>query len=219
MVKVRIVDTRQEFAMGKDGGTQLWCPNCESVQVCRVDTTYTEADRGNFDWYRDFPVKTFRRPRVCNKCNEFFFTSEVNEDVLQKLFESEDLGKLKSLKVLQQSIDEFAKERDWQQFHTIKNLTLALVGEVGELAELIQWKSESEIGSELQRPKKLIKVSAEDRATLRARFEDELADVFIYLLRLASVSNADLIRAAKFKMQRNRIRYSIEKSKGNADKQ
>ena len=52
---------------------------------------------------------------------------------------------------LQSEIDEFAEERDWEQFHTVKNLILALVGEVGELAEIIQWKTDLEIEKELSR--------------------------------------------------------------------
>ena len=50
---------------------------------------------------------------------------------------------------LQSEIDEFAEERDWEQFHTVKNLILALVGEVGELAEIVQWKTDLEIETEL----------------------------------------------------------------------
>jgi dCTP diphosphatase len=123
---------------------------------------------------------------------------------------------------LQSEIDQFAKERDWEQFHTVKNLVLALVGEVGELAEIVQWKTDSEIETELSRVGLLARAISEPLSydsDLKSRLEEELADVFIYLLRIASVSDIDLMKAAEIKMQLNRARYTIEKSKGNAKKQ
>lgn len=123
---------------------------------------------------------------------------------------------------LQSEIDQFAKERNWEQFHTVKNLVLALVGEVGELAEIVQWKTDSEIETELSPVGLLVHAITEPRSydsDLKSRLEEELADVFIYLLRIASVSDIDLMRAAEIKMQLNRARYTIEKSKGNAKKQ
>ena len=123
---------------------------------------------------------------------------------------------------LQSEIDEFAEERDWEQFHTVKNLILALVGEVGELAEIIQWKTDLEIEQELSPVGLLTRAITEplaDEPDLKGRLEEELADVFIYLLRIASVTNIDLMKAAEIKMQLNQARYTIEKSKGNAKKQ
>ena len=123
---------------------------------------------------------------------------------------------------LQSEIDQFAKERNWEQFHTLKNLILALVGEVGELAEIVQWKTDVEIEAELSPVGLLVRAITEplsDESDLKSRLEEELADVFIYLLRIASVTDTDLIKAAKIKMQLNQARYTIEKSKGNAEKQ
>ena len=123
---------------------------------------------------------------------------------------------------LQSEIDQFAKERNWEQFHTVKNLVLALVGEVGELAEIVQWKTDSEIETELSPVGLWLHAITEPLSydsDLKSRLEEELADVFIYLLRIASVSDIDLMRAAEIKMQLNRARYTIEKSKGNAKKQ
>jgi NTP pyrophosphatase (non-canonical NTP hydrolase) len=208
--------------MGKDGGTQLWCSNCESIQVCRVDTTYveTEENRGNVFWHRAPSVNSFRRPRVCNKCEAFFWTDEINEELLQKLLDYEELSGIYSLEGLQKEITAFTAERDWEKFHTLKNLVLALVGEVGELAEVVQWKSDAEIKSEFDKKpeEKLLDVIFEAR-TLPNRLEEELADVFIYLLRISTITNIDLISAVKAKMEQNAARYTIEKSKGNADKQ
>ena len=123
---------------------------------------------------------------------------------------------------LQSEIDQFAEERDWEQFHTVKNLILALVGEVGELAEIVQWKTDLEIQTELSPLGLLVQAITEPLSydsDLKSRLEEELADVFIYLLRIASVSDINLMKAAEIKMQLNRARYTIEKSKGNAKKQ
>lgn len=208
--------------MGKDGGTQMWCPNCESIQICRVDTTYveTEENRGNVFWHQAPNIKSFRRPRVCNKCEEFFWTDEVDENLLQKLLDYEELSGTYSLEGLQKEITDFAAKRDWEKFHTVKNLVLALVGEVGELAEVVQWKSDAEIASELDKKpeEKLLDVIFESN-TLSNRLEEELADVFIYLLRISTVTKIDLVTAVRTKMEKNAARYTVEKSKGNSDKQ
>jgi dCTP diphosphatase len=208
--------------MGKDGGTQLWCPNCESIQVCRVDATYIESDenRGNVFWHRVPSIRSFRRPRVCNKCEESFWTDEINEDLLEKLLDYEELSGVYSLEGLQKEIADFAAERDWEQFHTLKNLVLALVGEVGELAEVIQWKSDAEIESEFSKtPEAKLLDAIFDEESLANRLEEELADVFIYLLRISTVTKIDLISAVKAKMEQNAIRYTVEKSRGNSEKQ
>src|SRR3954462_15671504 len=99
----------------------------------------------------------------------------------------------------------FAEERDWAQFHTPKNLAMALVGEAGELAAVFQWLT----------PEASADVSDRQR---RARIEDELADVFIYLVRLADVLGVDLMHAADEKIKRNGRRYPVELSRGRADK-
>jgi dCTP diphosphatase len=99
-------------------------------------------------------------------------------------------------------------------------LVLALVGEVGELAEIIQWKTDSEIQSEIEKTpeEKLLDVILETES-LTNRVAEELADILIYLLQIATITNIDLIAAVKAKMEQNAARYTIEKSKGNAEKQ
>jgi len=108
---------------------------------------------------------------------------------------------------LQTEIAAFAAERDWEQFHTVKNLILALVGEAGELAAVVQWLEN--VDREYLANNYAIKVS----------LEDELADVLIYLLRIADVADVNLEQAVKNKMAKNSVRYTVEKSKGNAEKQ
>jgi NTP pyrophosphatase (non-canonical NTP hydrolase) len=107
---------------------------------------------------------------------------------------------------LQGRLQKFTKDRNWEQFHSIRNLLLALVGEVGELSESVQWLGEIDQKFFKENPDKL------------KAFEEELADVLIYLIRLADVSGINLLEAAEAKIQKNENRYTVEKSKGNAEK-
>ena len=100
----------------------------------------------------------------------------------------------------------FADNRDWQQFHTARNLVLALVGETGELAAEFQWISDDNIADALQNVDK------------REAVGSELADVFIYLLRLADVSGIDLAEELRKKIAINEKRYPADKAKGSAAK-
>lgn len=110
-----------------------------------------------------------------------------------------------ALFVLREAVADFAADRDWTQFHTPKNLAMALAGEVGELVEIFQWLSSEE--------------SAAVMSSLRAQdVRDELADVLIYLVRLADVLDVDLIDAGFEKLQKNALKYPVEKVKGSAEK-
>ncbi len=97
---------------------------------------------------------------------------------------------------------QFSADRDWEQFHTPKNLAMALSGEVGELIEIFQWLSPEESAS-----------LDEDKL---AHAGDELADVVIYLVRLADVLGIDLGEAVSRKMEANSARYTVEASRGSA---
>ena len=103
-------------------------------------------------------------------------------------------------------MDKFAKDRDWEKFHSVKNLSMALSVESSELLEIFQWMSEEESNNVSQNPEKLQKI------------EDEVADIFVYLLRLTGKLNIDLERAIKNKMIKNAEKYPIELSRGNAKK-
>lgn len=98
----------------------------------------------------------------------------------------------------------FTRERDWDQFHDPKSLLLALVGEVGELAELLQWLPSERAAS----------LAAEQ--PLKGRLDDELADVLIYLVRLADVLDCDLGSAALVKLAANEQRFSPAEVRGSA---
>jgi dCTP diphosphatase len=105
---------------------------------------------------------------------------------------------------LQRSIREFARERDWEQFHTPKNLSMALSGEVGELVEIFQWLTPEEAAAVME-------------SARAGDVEDELADVLIYLLRLADVLDIDLIAASRSKLRHNEQRYPRHEVRGRAD--
>nr|XP_057927858.1 glutamyl-tRNA(Gln) amidotransferase subunit B, mitochondrial [Doryrhamphus excisus] len=101
---------------------------------------------------------------------------------------------------------EFTDERDWNQFHQPRNLLLAMVGEVGEVAELFQWKGEVTEG--------LPDWSEAEREQLA----HELSDVFIYLVELAEKCRVDLPQAVLRKMVLNRLKYPASKVHGSAKK-
>ncbi|SFQ45309.1 NTP pyrophosphatase, house-cleaning of non-canonical NTPs [Amycolatopsis arida] len=93
---------------------------------------------------------------------------------------------------------DFAAARNWEPFHTPKNLVMALSGEVGELTELFQWLTPEESAAVLDDPG-----TAHD-------VRDELADVLLYLVRLADVLGVDLLAAAEAKIDRNEHRFPPE---------
>jgi dCTP diphosphatase len=96
----------------------------------------------------------------------------------------------------------FTEERNWSQFHDPKSLLLALVGEVGELAELLQWLPAAEL-EQLARGE-----------PLRGRVGEELADVLLYLVRLADVLDCDLAAAARNKMTASEDRFPAAEVRG-----
>jgi NTP pyrophosphatase (non-canonical NTP hydrolase) len=105
-----------------------------------------------------------------------------------------------SLVELRQKIDAFVNERDWAQFHSPKNLAMAMIVEAAELVEHFQWDT--------------IQESYDLSAEKRQEVAHELADTFVYLLRLAEVTGIDLIKAAHEKIALNAIKYPVEKAKG-----
>ncbi|HXX38549.1 MAG TPA: nucleotide pyrophosphohydrolase [bacterium] len=107
---------------------------------------------------------------------------------------------------LRNQLRAFARERDWQRFHTPKNLAMSVAVEAAELLEIFQWLSDTQSS----------KISASTRDMARVR--EEMADVFIYLIRLADILSIDLEKAAAAKIARNARRYPVAASKGNAVK-
>ena len=100
----------------------------------------------------------------------------------------------------------FRDARDWRRFHGLKNLMLSLSLEAAELIELGQWKDDSEIEDAI------------GDADFRARLGEECADVLLYLLLICERAGIDLAQAAGDKIERNGLKYPVDKARGNARK-
>ena len=99
-----------------------------------------------------------------------------------------------------QKIRNFCEERDWRKFHNPKDLAIALSIESSELLELFLWKNPDETASICK--------------TKSSQIEEEIADIAIYLLDLVDVLNIDLKKAIQHKLEKNRLKYPVELSKG-----
>jgi NTP pyrophosphatase (non-canonical NTP hydrolase) len=110
---------------------------------------------------------------------------------------------LESLKL---RLRDFSGARDWEQFHSIRNLILALVGEVGELAAEFQWLNDEQVESAMLDTQK------------REAVGSELADILAYLIRIADIAKFDLESELIKKLKVNESRYPIDKSKGSSAK-
>jgi NTP pyrophosphatase (non-canonical NTP hydrolase) len=111
---------------------------------------------------------------------------------------------MRELDELKQRLRKFAQERDWDQFHSPKNLSMALSVEVAELVEHFQWLTED-------------KSQQLDEKTL-AEVADEIADVQVYLLRLADKLDVDILDAVDKKIKKNEAKYPADKVRGSSKK-
>ena len=111
---------------------------------------------------------------------------------------------LKQLDDLNERLSEFARERDWEQFHSVKNLSMALTVEAGELMEHFQWLTQEQ--------------SNHLSAGKLEEVEQEMADILIYLVRIASKLDVDLLSAAQKKMNINEEKYPADRVRGSARK-
>lgn len=108
------------------------------------------------------------------------------------------------LQVLRDKLRAFAAERDWEQFHSPKNLSMALMVEVAELMEHFQWLTEAQ--------------SADLPQETRQAVSEELADILLYLVRLSDRLGVDLKVAAEHKLEKNAAKYPAEQVRGSAKK-
>lgn len=115
-----------------------------------------------------------------------------------------DFALEKKMNALRDSLRKFVSERDWDQFHSPKNLAMALSVEASELMEHFQWLTEDE--SRRLPPEKL------------AAVRDEMADVLVYLVRLADKLDVDLLEAAAQKIEKNALKYPAAKVRGSMKK-
>lgn len=107
---------------------------------------------------------------------------------------------------LRERVLAFARERDWEQFHSPKNLSMALAAEAGELMEHFLWTESQASGAALADPAR------------REKIEDEIADVVIYALEFANIGGIDLARAIEAKLAKNAAKYPVEKARGRSAK-
>ncbi|MDP3210726.1 MAG: nucleotide pyrophosphohydrolase [Methylotenera sp.] len=105
-----------------------------------------------------------------------------------------------SLDALRARVNNFVTERDWAQFHSPKNLAMAMIVEAGEVVEHFQWMTEQE--------------SRQLDAQTKEQVGQELSDTLVYLLRIAEVCGIDLIEAANKKIDLNAQKYPVDKCKG-----
>jgi dCTP diphosphatase len=123
---------------------------------------------------------------------------DKEQDTHRPLPQSLDLASLTG------SLRTFAAERDWDQFHTPRNLLLALTAEVGELNEVLQWRGE---------------VAAEDLTQRdRQRLGEEASDVLCYLVRFCDKAGIDLATAVAAKLEQNSKKYPADQCRGKSDK-
>lgn len=113
---------------------------------------------------------------------------------------------MNSIEAVREALLRFRDERDWQQFHSLRNLIVSLNLEAGELLELTQWKSDAEVAA----------LPADPAA--REALADECADVLLYLLLVADTAGIDLLDAAQRKLAKNTEKYPVEKCYGRSDK-
>ncbi len=111
-----------------------------------------------------------------------------------------------NLPALTQALLKFRDERNWAQFHTLRNLIVSLNLESAELLELTQWKSDAEM------------VALENDAAAHEALRDECADVLLYLLLIADKAGIDLEAAARAKLEKNAAKYPVAKAYGSSRK-
>jgi NTP pyrophosphatase (non-canonical NTP hydrolase) len=111
-----------------------------------------------------------------------------------------------SVAELRQRVLAFARERDWEQFHSPKNLSMALAAEAGELMEHFLWTAPEASRAVADDPQR------------RGRVAEELADVVIYALQFANATGLDVAAAVEAKLAANALKYPVEKSRGRAVK-
>lgn len=111
-----------------------------------------------------------------------------------------------TLAELKEKIQSFARERDWEQFHHPKNLSMAIAAEAAELMEHFLWTKEGEDHAVLKDPQKGLEV------------REELADIVIYAMEFANIAHIDLAESITLKMAANARKYPVEKSRGRSAK-
>ena len=113
---------------------------------------------------------------------------------------------LMDVKYIQNKLSDFAKKRDWEKFHNLKNLAISINIESSELLEIFQWDDNQKVDEKLKKKQ------------FKERISDEVADVLLYLLRFSQIANLDLEKICLKKMKKNAKKYPIKLSKGKSTK-
>lgn len=111
-----------------------------------------------------------------------------------------------TIQQVKERVRAFAREREWEQFHSPKNLSMALAAEAAELMEHFLWCSSADSTAVVAEPAK------------RRNIADELADIVIYAAEFANVTGLDLAAAIEAKMTANAAKYPVEKARGRSAK-
>ena len=113
---------------------------------------------------------------------------------------------LMDVKYIQNKLSDFAKKRDWEKFHNLKNLAISINIESSELLEIFQWDDNQKVDEKLKKKQ------------FKERISDEVADVLLYLLRFSQIANLDLEKICLKKIKKNAKKYPIKLSKGKSTK-
>jgi NTP pyrophosphatase (non-canonical NTP hydrolase) len=144
--------------------------------------------------------------RVSEESEEYSSTTRYIESSLGIKSYTELASSIMNLPDIQQKLRKFAEDRNWDQFHSPKNLSMALAAETAELLEIFQWLTEEQSKDIVNSEKEI------------AQVKEEIADVFIYLVRLADKLNIDIEKEVLAKIALNEKKYPITLSKDNATK-
>ena len=109
------------------------------------------------------------------------------------------------LKTIKEKLRKFSQDRDWDQYHSPKNLAMAMSVEVSELLEIFQWSNDGGIEK------------IEDKET-KKQIEEEIADIFNYLVKFVDLMDLDLEELSLEKIKKNDMKYPVNKFKGKSDK-
>ena len=113
---------------------------------------------------------------------------------------------LMDVKYIQNKLSDFAKKRDWEKFHNLKNLAISINIESSELLEIFQWDDNQKVDEKLKKKQ------------FKERISEEVADVLLYLLRFSQIANLDLEKICLKKIKKNAKKYPIKLSKGKSTK-
>lgn len=123
---------------------------------------------------------------------------------IMKNFQINKGEKMDIIKELENKVKMFCEEREWDKFHNPKDLAIGISTEANELLDIFRFKTEEQMNQDFEK--------------MRSAVEEELADVFFFVLRFAQKNNIDLKEALNKKLDKNATKYPIEKAKGNNKK-